>query len=307
MKRFIWCAVLGAVALGAWSCGSSSPTPATGASAGDKGTQGNPAEGASTPAAPATPAVPDEIQKAAETALGSETEVLLYGDLAKNGARQILAVNRMKMTPQVTMPGTVITRGVILENIGGTWKEILRCDEHLENPKGYLGNIPLAPVNGWRLQYEQDNDKGRREIEQQAFVVILLVLQAPPVHGRQRNIAEISLGIFQMLVAAQDFLPCAADAFQDHSARDHSARHGHLRRHFHAVHGQNLSRAVFGQVAVQQHVGLGAERRFRGLLYLVRHSRFGWRAGRCGSRRASLRCLVASVRAGSGSRRGASA
>ena len=160
MKRFIWCAVLGAVALGAWSCGSSSPTPATGASAGDKGTQGNPAEGASTPAAPATPAVPDEIQKAAETALGSETEVLLYGDLAKNGSRQILAVNRIKATPQVTMPGTVITRGVILENTGGTWKEILRCDEHLENPKGFLGNIPLAPVNGWRVQYEQDNEKG---------------------------------------------------------------------------------------------------------------------------------------------------
>jgi len=160
MKRFIWCAVLGAVALGAWSCGSSSPTPATGASAGDKGTQGNPAEGASTPAAPATPAVPDEIQKAAETALGSETEVLLYGDLAKNGSRQILAVNRIKATPQVTLPGTVITRGVILENTGGTWKEILRCDEHLENPKGFLGNIPLAPVNGWRVQYEQDNDKG---------------------------------------------------------------------------------------------------------------------------------------------------
>src|SRR5277367_1107859 len=79
---------------------------------------------------------------------------------AKNGSRQILAVNRIKTTPQVPMPGTVITRGVILENIGGTWKEILRCDEHLENPKGFLGNIPLAPVNGWRLQFEQDNDKG---------------------------------------------------------------------------------------------------------------------------------------------------
>ena len=107
-----------------------------------------------------SPAVPDEIQKAAETALGSDTEVLLYGDLAKNGSRQILAVNRMKGTPQVAMPGTVITRGVILENTGGTWKEILRCDEHLENPKGFLGNIPLAPVNGWRVQYEQDSDKG---------------------------------------------------------------------------------------------------------------------------------------------------
>jgi hypothetical protein len=163
MKKFIVCAVLGAVALGAWSCGSSSPTPATGAGAGDKGPQNSaatPASPGATPGAPATPAVPDDIQKAAETALGSDTEVLVYGDLAKNGSRQILAVNRMKGTPQVAMPGTVITRGVVLENIGGTWKEILRCDEHLENPKGFLGNIPLAPVNGWRLQYEQDNDKG---------------------------------------------------------------------------------------------------------------------------------------------------
>jgi hypothetical protein len=156
MKKFIVCAILGAVALGAWSCGSSSTAPAAGASSGDKIAQ----NGSPAPAAPGAPVVPDEVQKAAETALGSETEVLLYGDLAKNGARQILAVNRMKTTPQATMPGTVITRGVILENIGGTWKEILRCDEHLENPKGFLGNIPLAPVNGWRLQYEQDNDKG---------------------------------------------------------------------------------------------------------------------------------------------------
>jgi hypothetical protein len=163
MKKFIVCTVLGAAALGAWSCGCSSPTAAGGASASDKGAQNSaatPASPGAPPSAPAAPAVPDDIQKAAETALGSETEVLLYGDLAKNGSRQILAVNRMKGTPQAAMPGTVITRGVVLENIGGTWKEILRCDEHLENPKGFLGNIPLAPVNGWRVQYEQDNDKG---------------------------------------------------------------------------------------------------------------------------------------------------
>ena len=164
MKKFVVCAVLSGVTLGAWSCGSSAPTPATGASGRDKAAQNSAAASSASPGAspgvPTTAAVPDDIQKAAETALGSETEVLLYGDLAKNGSRQILAVNRMKGTPQVAMPGTVITRGVILENIGGTWKEILRCDEHLENPKGFLGNIPLAPVNGWRLQYEQDNDKG---------------------------------------------------------------------------------------------------------------------------------------------------
>ena len=83
MKKFIVWAVLGAAALGAWSCGSSSPTPATGAGAGDKGAQNSAAIPTSPGAplsAPAAPAVPDDIQKAAETALGSETEVLLYGD-----------------------------------------------------------------------------------------------------------------------------------------------------------------------------------------------------------------------------------
>jgi hypothetical protein len=161
MKKFVVCGILGVVALGAGSCGSSSTAPGSGAGSGS-GDKASPSGAAAsvTPGVPAKPAVPDDIQKAAETALGSETEVLLYGDLAKNGSRQILAVNRMKATPQVTLPGMVIMRGVILENVGGTWKEILRCDEHLENPKGFLGNIPLAPVNGWRLQYEQDDDKG---------------------------------------------------------------------------------------------------------------------------------------------------
>ncbi len=158
MKKIVVCSILGVVALAAWSCGSSSTAPAAGAA--DKSAQNGAAKDSAAPGVPTKPAVPDDMQKAAETALGSETEVLLYGDLAKNGSRQILAVNRMKLTPQVTLPGTVITRGVILENIGGTWKEILRCDEHLENPKGFLGNIPLAPVNGWRLQYEQDEAKG---------------------------------------------------------------------------------------------------------------------------------------------------
>jgi hypothetical protein len=159
MKKFVMCAILGAAATSMWSCGSSSSAPATGVGAGDK-TAPSGAATSATPGAPATPTVPDEIQKAAETSLGSETEVLLYGDLAKNGSRQILAVNRAKATPQMTLPGTVITRGVVLQSVGGTWKEILRCDEHLENPKGFLGNIPLAPVNGWRLQYEQDDAKG---------------------------------------------------------------------------------------------------------------------------------------------------
>lgn len=149
MNRFAFFVVLMAANVCMISCGSSSsPEPA------------KPANSAAAPAAPASPPVPDEVQKAAETALGSETEVLLYGDLAKNGSQEALAINRMKTNPQGGAPGTVITRAVILQNETGTWKEVLRCDEHLENPKGYLGNIPLAAVNGWRLQYEQDAEKG---------------------------------------------------------------------------------------------------------------------------------------------------
>jgi hypothetical protein len=69
-------------------------------------------------------------------------------------------VNRLKSTPQGVMPGTLVSRAIILENDGGKWKEVFRCDEHLQNPKGYLGGTPLAPVAAWRLQYEQHEDKG---------------------------------------------------------------------------------------------------------------------------------------------------
>ncbi|MGC1598509.1 MAG: hypothetical protein WA774_24385 [Candidatus Acidiferrales bacterium] len=149
MKKLAFLAIVAAVTMGVTSCGTSAPDPA------------KPASTAATPAAPATPPIPDDIQKAAERSLGSETEVLLYGDLAKNGEQEVLAINRMKQNPKGGAPGTVVTRAVILQkDAGGTWKEVLRCDEHLENPKGYLGNIPLAPVNGWRLQYEQDAQKG---------------------------------------------------------------------------------------------------------------------------------------------------
>jgi len=43
---------------------------------------------------------------------------------------------------------------------GMRWRELFRCDEHLKNPKGYLGGTPIAGVNGWRLQYEQSPEKG---------------------------------------------------------------------------------------------------------------------------------------------------
>jgi hypothetical protein len=111
-------------------------------------------------ASAAKPVVPQDIQTAAETAVGSETEVLAFGDLSKNGKQQIFAVNRLKSTPKGAMPGTLVSRAVVIEDDGGKWKEVFRCDEHLQNPKGYLGGTPLAPVPAWRLQYEQHDDKG---------------------------------------------------------------------------------------------------------------------------------------------------
>jgi hypothetical protein len=138
------------------ACGSSAP-PNSSSSSAQPATNAAPA---TNPASPAGPVVPDEVQKAAEKSLGAETDVLLFGDLAKTGAQQVLAVNKPKALPAGVARGNVITRAVILEKAGNSWKEILRCDEHLENPKGFLGGTPLAPVNGWRMQAEQDPDKG---------------------------------------------------------------------------------------------------------------------------------------------------
>lgn len=111
-------------------------------------------------AKPAAPAVPDEIQSAAESLLGRETQVLVFGDLAKNGQQEFLAANVVPKTPTNNLPGTIVTRTVVAEKDDGKWAEVLRCDEHLKNQKGFLGSTPLAAVTGWRLQYEQSEDKG---------------------------------------------------------------------------------------------------------------------------------------------------
>jgi hypothetical protein len=139
------------IALGcclAWSGACSRPEPQ------------KPAEQPAPQAAPATPAIPADVEAAAQTALGSEVEVLTFGDLAKTGKQQFLAINRLKKTPTGVAPGILFTRAVVVEKDGGKWTEVLRCDEHLKNTKGYLGLTPLDPVTAWRLQYEQDNEKG---------------------------------------------------------------------------------------------------------------------------------------------------
>jgi hypothetical protein len=109
---------------------------------------------------PAAPPVPDDVQSAADALLGKETTVLLFGDLAKDGKQQFLAANVVPKSTKNNLPGTIVTRAVVGENINGQWMEILRCDEHLKNQKGFLPGTPLGGVTGWRLAFEQDPEKG---------------------------------------------------------------------------------------------------------------------------------------------------
>ncbi len=108
----------------------------------------------------AEPAVPEDIQSAADSLLGKETTVLLFGELTKNGKQEFLAANIVPKSSKNNLPGTIVTRAVLAENDNGQWMEILRCDEHLKNGKGYLPGTPIGGVTGWRLAYEQDPERG---------------------------------------------------------------------------------------------------------------------------------------------------
>jgi len=136
--------ILAAVAIaGTAGCGSNSTQPVP-----------------DTAAKPVGPAVPDDVQAAASAFLGKETTVLVYGDLAKTGSRQLLAANVVPKTPKNTLPGTIVTRAVLAEESGGNWHELVRCDEHLKNEKGYLAGSPIEPVAGWRVQFEKNDIEG---------------------------------------------------------------------------------------------------------------------------------------------------
>jgi hypothetical protein len=107
------------------------------------------------------PAIPEEMQDAAKALLGSESQVLLFGDLAKTGAPEVLVANVVPNTPKSVIAGTVVTRAVVAEKQeDGKWVELMRADEYLKNAKGFLGQTPLQPVTGWKLQYEQSAEKG---------------------------------------------------------------------------------------------------------------------------------------------------
>lgn len=124
------------------------------------GCDSRPTKTATLESKPATPAVPEEFQDAASALLGNDAQVLLFGDLAKNGKQEILAANVLPNTPKSVIAGTVVTRAVVAENQDGKWVELMRCDEYLKNAKGYLALTPLLPVTGWKLQYEDSLEKG---------------------------------------------------------------------------------------------------------------------------------------------------
>ncbi|MBI3663432.1 MAG: hypothetical protein HY234_10335 [Acidobacteria bacterium] len=119
-----------------------------------------PAKPPETAQKPAEPAVPPELQAAATAVLGGDAEVIAHGDLAKTGNQQVLVINRIKKTPANIVPGILLTRAAILSQQGGKWTELLHVDEHLKNTNGFLAATPVAPVTGWRLQFEQHADKG---------------------------------------------------------------------------------------------------------------------------------------------------
>ena len=109
---------------------------------------------------PPEPKYPVDATAAVEAVLGTESEILVLGDLAHTGEEQVLAVNRLKKAPTDAAPGILLTRAALLAKQEGKWREIFRCDDHLKNPKGFLAATPIAPVSGWRLQYEQSGEKG---------------------------------------------------------------------------------------------------------------------------------------------------
>jgi hypothetical protein len=141
LRKLSWSIIFLAILVG--GCGTEAPNPTTQADT-----------------KPAEPVVPEEVDLAAKAMLGSGAQVLLFGDLAKNGKQELLAANIVPKTPTNNLPGTIVTRAVVAENNDGKWAEVFRCDEHLKNQKGFLGLTPLTAVTGWRLQYEMNEQKG---------------------------------------------------------------------------------------------------------------------------------------------------
>jgi hypothetical protein len=110
-------------------------------------------------------AAAQETRKVADDVLGGQAEIVAHGDLARNGLEQLLVVNRYQNATRKgaelgNPSGIFITRAALLEKDNGKWAELLRCDEHLKNPRGYLGGSPATRVTGWLLELKQDPQHG---------------------------------------------------------------------------------------------------------------------------------------------------
>ena len=152
--------LLSAVSL-ACACGKSGKAPGENQANGSS----TPAEDASQTSSSRTGPVSTDIQAAAALLLGSNAEVLAFGNLARNGHAQALVVNRaltsQSRAGEAAPSGTQVvpfTRASVIERDGTRWIEVLRCDEHLTNSKGFLAGAPLAPVTGWLVQWSQQED-----------------------------------------------------------------------------------------------------------------------------------------------------
>jgi hypothetical protein len=113
----------------------------------------------------ATDAAADEARDVAEASLGKGAEVLAQGDLALTGREQMLVANRFsngatQTNGSASASAVYVTRAAVLEKNDGQWSQVLVCDEHLKNPRGYLGNSGASRVAGWQLEYSQDAKDG---------------------------------------------------------------------------------------------------------------------------------------------------
>ena len=105
------------------------------------------------PLQPAEPNPMLEYQAASEAALGLPSEVLAAGDLAGNGAVQILAIQGEPMGS--SWAERKIWRAVLLEKRADRWQELLRADQHLKNGRGYLGATPAEGAAAWTLRLDR--------------------------------------------------------------------------------------------------------------------------------------------------------
>jgi hypothetical protein len=132
----------------------------SGRAPGERGT--GEARASQTEGSPRRGPAPADIQSVASLLLGSNAEVLAFGNLAGNGHAQALVVNRIVTSQssagEAAPDGTEVvpfTRASVIERDGTRWIEVLRCDEHLTNSKGFLAGAPLSPVTGWLVQWSQ--------------------------------------------------------------------------------------------------------------------------------------------------------